>query len=578
MMSNKSSCDNFVTKTSTYPKTNTSSRALPSLTHDKPKLKVGCCPNDYSIWTVQSLINRFNTPEQEGGDSKGGTTGYLQQNKPKRHVSTRETLKNQCDPPEETLEKPRLKRSLENIEVSEVTCVERSVEENAPPLEIVDKVLLGANGSVDEVNVIPSQQEKANESYRIDSDHGSINNMIKHPNPEISGKCDKDAEESDKEVNGRFNTSSTFSIEIKISDENFIAVENAEVDGNKDSKQVDAMTTPVNASLSSKILHEPTVSGFDKSNSELKDLLEEDLVTILICYSTFLRYKLTYSAWTLFQLFDIDKHGILSTPMPAFITRSGDVFSVKDGISVNCNHEEICPITSQFTDTLEGLEATNTAKIRNGFDDQKNAIVSKSENCLNRSQPPPDIEGKFGSSLRTRDSFGNDSMFTSNWNVACNINRSRLGCKSASSASLVEVVPFQMKNTTNNTYDIICQMSRLERTKLFIKMEIETENALRNKEQEKENLLQKMREKESKKYNLLQKIRKFFVPKCCRFGKSDNLHRLEETLMDIQEKLECLHELLPLYRICLNKLEEEICEKQNKHYSGDYFPISLCGF
>ncbi|XP_077975294.1 uncharacterized protein LOC144431275 [Styela clava] len=105
---------------------------------------------------------------------------------------------------------------------------------------------------------------------------------------------------------------------------------------------------------------------------------------------------------------------------------------------------------------------------------------------------------------------------------------------------------FQMKNTANEKYDNKCRVSRLERTKLFLKMEIETENAFREKEQEEEKLLKKIKERESRKKNLFRKIRKIFVRNCCHSKQSNSLRHLGE-------KLGCLRELLPLYRIFRNK-------------------------
>ncbi|XP_077973316.1 uncharacterized protein LOC120338331 [Styela clava] len=546
------------------------SRKFTSLTPAKKKLKVGFCAKDYPIWTVQSLINRFNAPESEGaGNSKGPTrVGYLQKNKLQQHFSKRETFKNLCDPPVETLENPRLKRTVENIEICKITSVSKSGEENTSfkigsNVDKDDKVSFAVNGSTEEVDAVLCLQAKMNESHRNDIEQESITEKITIRNPKIHSEaldmgtntgsqcsemleiCDRDAEKFEAEENEKSNSSS---IKLELSDETRITVEK---DSDKDPKKVESITTSVKLPLTSKIMLEPTDSFLEESISELRDLFEED------------------------RIFDINKHGILSTPMPAFITCSGDVLSVRDGISVKCDQEEICSISSEFTDTLEGtgLGTMNiVAKGRNSIEKsqklQKNVLGSKSENCLNWYSTRHDIERNSGPLLRDRDFCGNGSVFNYNWNIACVDSSDLQGCsKSISCPSLVEVTPFQLKNTTTlGTYDKICQMSRLDRTHLFIKMEIETENALRDKEQEKKLLLKKIKNKKSKKKNFLRKIRKFLVPNCCRSGESNNLRRLEEKLMDIQEKLDCLHELLPLYRIFLKKLDEEIYEECDNYF------------
>ncbi|XP_039256017.2 uncharacterized protein LOC120332769 [Styela clava] len=147
-MSNRSSCDNFVTvKTSPYPSSN-GSRMIPLLTPPRKRIKMDFCPRDNSIWTVRSLIDRFNAPESKGASNSKEKSAIstrvdcLQKNQLQQQFSTEVEFKNLHGPPAERTETTRLESTVVNIEVRDrvVSLVNKCEVEKVSSDEIISDI------------------------------------------------------------------------------------------------------------------------------------------------------------------------------------------------------------------------------------------------------------------------------------------------------------------------------------------------------------------------------------------------------------------------------------------------------
>nr|XP_039256017.1 uncharacterized protein LOC120332769 [Styela clava] len=233
-MSNRSSCDNFVTvKTSPYLLSN-GSRMIPLLTPPRKRIKMDFCPRENLIWTVQSLIDRFNAPESEGASNSKEKSviltrvDCLQKNQLQQQFSTEVEFKNLHGPPAERTETTGLESTVENIEVRDrvVSLVNKCEVEKASSDEIISDI---------HKDEIPCQipEKETNTFCRYSEIHLDTE------------KCKRKAQE-------KFNSSYSSGI---ISDKTYTDVENGTDGNDEDSNQIRA--TAVEISLSSVTLPEP---------------------------------------------------------------------------------------------------------------------------------------------------------------------------------------------------------------------------------------------------------------------------------------------------------------------------------